>query len=55
MIRLDEFLDVPAPGWPGRRRAIARQLLAMLAEGLVFLLILGALLGLVVVTYVATR
>ena len=45
---LDEFLPgIPKPGWPGRRRAIARELLRVAWEGLFFVLFLISLLGIV--------
>ncbi len=46
MIRLDEFLDLPRPGWPGRRRAIARQLLEVVGLAAFFV-------GMLVITFVA--
>jgi hypothetical protein len=44
-MRLDEFLELPRPGWPGRRRAIVLELLKMLLEGIVFLLVIGVFLA----------
>ncbi len=41
MIRLDEFLDLPRPGWPGRRRAIARQLLEVVGLAAFFVALMG--------------
>ena len=50
-MRLDEFITVPPPGWRGRNRYIARQLLHMAWEGFVFVLLIVALLGAVAITY----
>lgn len=50
-MRLDEFLELPQPGWPGRRRAIALELLKMLLEGIVFLLVIGAFCGYALVAW----
>lgn len=41
MIRLDEF-DIPRPGWPGRRRAIAKLVVQMFL-GTIFLIALLAI------------
>lgn len=49
-----EAIDAPQPGWPGRRRYIARQLFRMTVEGTVFLLALVALLGCVLLVAAAT-
>lgn len=48
-----EALDVPRPGWPGRRRYIAGQLWRMAVEGVTFTLIVVALLGCVLLTAAA--
>jgi hypothetical protein len=48
-----EAIEAPAPGWPGRRGYIARQLLRALVEGLVFVLALVGLLGCVVLVWAA--
>ena len=49
-----EALDVPQPGWPGRRRFIARQLVRMVVEGLTFVLLIAAVLGCVLLVAAAT-
>jgi hypothetical protein len=49
-----EALDAPQPGWPGRRRFIALQLVRMAVEGAVFVLVLAALLGCVLLVAAAT-
>ena len=49
-----EALDAPQPGWPGRRRFIARQLVRMVVEGLTFVLVLAALLGCLLLVAAAT-
>lgn len=49
-----EALDVPPPGWTGRRRFIVRQLWRMAVEGLVFLLAMAALIGCVLMVAAAT-
>ena len=51
------FLDAigaPAPGWPGRRRYIARQVWRLLIEGTLYVLLVVTLLALVVLTAAAT-
>lgn len=42
LIRLEEF-GIPRPGWPGRRRAIARLVLQMVAGAAVLLLALAVI------------
>lgn len=55
MIRLFlEALDVPPPGWSGRRRFIAGQLVRMAVEGLVFVLLMVAFVALIVMVAAAT-
>lgn len=49
-----EAIAAPQPGWPGRREYIARQLVRMTVEGLVFVLFLAALLGSVLLVAAAT-
>jgi len=49
-----EALDAPPPGWSGRRRFIALQLVRMAVEGLTFVLVLAALLGCVLLVWAAT-
>lgn len=55
MIRLEDvFPDLPRRGWPGRRRAIARELLHGTVELITFLLIVAALLGCVLLVAAST-
>jgi flagellar biogenesis protein FliO len=54
VISLDEFLELPRPGWPGRRRAIARELAKMLGELLVFLAFIAVVLAWVVIAWAST-
>jgi hypothetical protein len=49
-----EALDAPPPGWSGRGRFIALQLVRMVVEGLTFVLIVAALLGCLVLVAAAT-
>lgn len=49
-----EALDAPQPGWPGRRRFIAQQLVRMAVEGLTFVLVIAALLACVLLVWAAT-
>ncbi len=48
------FGDLPRPGWPGRRRAIARRLLEVAVQVVTFVLVLIALLGLIVIVWAAS-
>ena len=47
--------DLPRPGWPGRRLAIARRLLEVAVTTVLFVLILLAFLGLVVLAWAGTQ
>jgi len=49
-----EALDAPPPGWSGRRRFIAQQLVRMAVEGLTFVLVIAALLGCVLLVAAST-
>jgi len=49
-----EALDAPPPGWSGRRRFIAHQLIRMAVEGLTFVLIVAALLGCILLVSAST-
>jgi len=49
-----EAMDAPPPGWTGRRRYIVLQLARMAIEGLVFVVIVLALLGCVLLVAAAT-
>ena len=49
-----EALDAPPPGWSGRRRFIAQQLVRMVVEGAVFVLAVVALLGCVLLVWAAS-
>lgn len=47
--------DLPRPGWPGRRRAVARRLLEVAVTTVLFVLILLAFLGIVVLVWAGTQ
>ena len=52
---VDEFFpDLPREGWPGRRTAIARHLFRAAVEGVMFVLILAAFCGVLVMVAAAT-
>jgi hypothetical protein len=53
MLRLSEF-GIPAKGWPGRRRAIARLVLQVVGLTAFLIFALGGLLGLLVMAAAAT-
>lgn len=49
----DAQYPLPRPGWPGRRRAIARAWLALTVQAVLFLLSMAAIFGAVLIVAAA--
>lgn len=49
----DAGVGVPRPGWPGRRRAIARAWLRLVVQAVLFIVLMAAIYSAVVLTAAA--